>query len=65
MIYWNKITGSTCADNHPNIGNTPLQYYPLRSRIYLQSFMTLTSHPVGHQPSLLVSSDHQDTCLLH
>ena len=36
MIYWNKITGSTCADNHPNIniGNTPLHYYPLVTNLF-------------------------------
>ena len=34
MIYWNKITGSTCANNHPNTGNTPLQYYPLVNNLF-------------------------------
>ena len=35
MIYWNKITGSTCADNHPNIiRNTPLHYYPLVTNLF-------------------------------
>ena len=37
IIEWfigTKITGSTCADDHPSTGNTPLQYYPLVTNLF-------------------------------